>query len=319
MSQEGIRLAPESNYGYLNASWSYTALGRFEESKAIANESFKRVGNAGMFHTMLALTALAQGDAVNEEKELAMARGDAADLVRFLLPATANRAAGHGQLKQAQEFLQRSIELTQSADDAETRAGAICQKSLLPALLGDKSGPKLDPAAVLATSKSPEIKSCIAYVLALSGRDAEAAKLADELSRERPTDTWYQAMWVPTIRAQIEVNHGNGAKAVQLMLRAKPYDKGNAGIIALRGHAYLLNHQPKEAEAEFQSAIKLQTEAFQNPSAWLSELYLARAYALDGDTAKARTAYQDFLATWKDADPGQPLLTAAKAEYAKLQ
>jgi len=318
MSLEGIRLAPESNYGYLNASWSYIALGRFEESKAIANQSFKRVGNAGMFHTMLALTALTQGDTATEEKETALGRDNAADLVRFVIPAQANRTAGLGQLKRAQEILQKSIELTQSADDAETRASAICEKSLLPALLGDKSGPKIDPAAVLTISKSPNVKACIADALALSGRDAEAVKLADELAHERPNDTWFQTMWIPAVRAQIEVNHGNGAKAVELLLPAKPYDKSNAEIIALRGRAYLLNHQPKEAAAEFQFAIKLQTEAFQNPSAWLAELYLARAYAMDGDSAKARTAYQNFFVSWKDADPGQPLLAAAKAEYAKL-
>jgi cytochrome c-type biogenesis protein CcmH/NrfG len=66
-------------------------------------------------------------------------------------------------------------------------------------------------------------------------------------------------------------------------------------------------------------AIKLQHEGFQDPNAWLAQVYLARAYAAEGDTAKARTAYQDFFATWKDADAGLPLLTAAKAEYAKLQ
>jgi predicted Zn-dependent protease len=46
---------------------------------------------------------------------------------------------------------------------------------------------------------------------------------------------------------------------------------------------------------------------------------LARAYAMQGDTAKAKSAYQDFLTLWKAADPDIPILIAAKTEYAKLK
>ena len=51
----------------------------------------------------------------------------------------------------------------------------------------------------------------------------------------------------------------------------------------------------------------------------LARLGLARAYAIEGNTAKARAAYQDFLTFWKDADPDIPILKQAKAEYAKLK
>jgi hypothetical protein len=51
----------------------------------------------------------------------------------------------------------------------------------------------------------------------------------------------------------------------------------------------------------------------------LAQLQLARAYALQSDAAKARTAYQDFLAAWKSADPDLVPLMQAKAEYGKLQ
>jgi Tfp pilus assembly protein PilF len=93
----------------------------------------------------------------------------------------------------------------------------------------------------------------------------------------------------------------------------------NAETLTLRGQAFLLNHQPQQAEKELLNAKKLQNEGFQDPHAWLAQLYLARAYAMEGDKSKARTAYQDFLALWKDADPDLPLLATAKAEYAKLQ
>jgi cytochrome c-type biogenesis protein CcmH/NrfG len=55
------------------------------------------------------------------------------------------------------------------------------------------------------------------------------------------------------------------------------------------------------------------------PIGALAHLGLARAYAMQGDAAKAKAAYQDFLTLWKDADPDIPVLIAAKSEYAKLK
>lgn len=321
-SLDGVRMAPDSAYGYWNASYSYIALGRFEESKAVAQDGFKKVGSAGLLHFLLALTALVQGDSATEQKELGLLVKENADFTRFLLHAQALRAAGHGQLRKVHALLQKSVELVElsgATEKAESKATAICQEAWLMALIGDKSGRKLDQRAAFSVSQATEVKVCVAMTLALTNGDGEAGRLADELSRQRPDDTWLQAMWIPAIRAQIELNHGNGGKAVDLLKPAQAYDKAQAEVLALRGKAFLQNRQPKEAEAEFQAAMKLQNEGYQYPSSWLSQLYLARAYAMEGDAAKARAAYQDFFVIWKDADAGLPLLAAAKAEYAKLQ
>jgi len=143
--------------------------------------------------------------------------------------------------------------------------------------------------------------------------------LADELAKERPQDTWYRAVYIPAIRAQIELNHGNAAKAVELLKAAQAYDKGNAGMLRLRGNVFRMNHQFKEAETEFLAAMKLRADGIQDANSFLAQLDLARNYVSEGDTAKARTAYQDFFVIWKDADADLPMLKAAKAEYAKLQ
>jgi predicted Zn-dependent protease len=65
--------------------------------------------------------------------------------------------------------------------------------------------------------------------------------------------------------------------------------------------------------------LDLRTLALLDPLVPVAHLGLARAYALQGDKARSRIAYQDFLALWKDADPDIPLLREAKAEYAKIQ
>jgi Flp pilus assembly protein TadD len=318
-SLDGIRLAPDSSYGYLNAAYGYSALGRFEESKAIAKSGLQKTDDSMTLHAMLALNALAEGDAATLEKESAVVSRDPATYVTFLPFAEARRAAGHGQLRKSLEFLSQAEEISRREGFSELQALATCHKAWLSALASGKSQQKTDPSAALAISESPNVASCVAYTYALTGNDSAALRLVDELSRKRPQDKWFEAMYLPAVRAQIEINHRNGAKAVELLKSAPSYDKGDAEVLAVAGQAFLQNHQPQEAEREFQSAMKLKNDGWQNPGCWLSQLYLARAYAMESDTAKARAAYQDFFATWKDADPGLPLLNAAKAEYAKLQ
>ena len=318
-SLEGIRVAPDSTYGYLNAAYGYSALGRFEESKAIAKSGLQKTDDSMTLHAMLALNALAEGDAGTLEKESAVLSRDPATLVTFLPYSQARRAAGHGQLRKSQEFLTQAEEITRREGMAELQALAICSKAWLSALVGDRSRAKIDPQAVFGISQTPNVAVCVANVYAMTGNDSEALRIVDDLSRKRPQDKWFQSMFLPAIRARIELNHGNGAKAVELLRSASSYDQGDAEILALHGLAFLQNHQPQDAEREFQSAMKLKNEGWQNPSAWLSQLYLARTYVAEGDAAKARAAYQDFFATWKDADPDLPLLATAKTEYANLK
>ena len=88
--------------------------------------------------------------------------------------------------------------------------------------------------------------------------------------------------------------------------------------VYLRGQAYLLSHQGKEAAGEFQKIIEHRGIMLNYTIGALAHLGLARAYAVQGDTAHARAVYQEFLTLWKEADPGIPILQQAKSEYAKL-
>ena len=87
----------------------------------------------------------------------------------------------------------------------------------------------------------------------------------------------------------------------------------------MRGEAYLKAHQGSEAIAEFQKIVDHRGIILNELTGALAHLGLARAYAMSGNTVKARMKYADFLALWKDADPDIPILKQAKAEYAKLE
>jgi Tfp pilus assembly protein PilF len=89
--------------------------------------------------------------------------------------------------------------------------------------------------------------------------------------------------------------------------------------VYVRGEAYLQAHSGAAAAAEFQKILDHRGVVVNFPLGALAHVGLARAYALSGDAPKAKTAYQDFFALWKDADPDIPILKESKAEYEKLQ
>ena len=316
---DGIRIAPDSQYGYLNAAFAYTALGRFEEATAVTRTALQKTNDAPMFHVMLALTALAQGDMASFGKETKLGAGDQASVIGLALLPEAGRETGHGQLRHAEEVLSQVEGASRRAGLSESQALALCKRAQYVALVGGKTHVKTDPSPALAMAPSPVISTCVAEAEAMAGNDVAALKIVDDLARKRPQDTWVQSLWAPTVHARIEVSHGNAAKALEILKTAAPYYNASAEVRTLQGQAFLLNKQPQEAEKVLQSVLVMQHDPWQDPNAWLAQLFLARAYVIEDDKAKARTAYQDFLASWKDADPDLPLLAAAKAEYAKLQ
>ena len=167
----------------------------------------------------------------------------------------------------------------------------------------------------------PEYSAALAFAFAGDASRAEAH--ADELAKRFPEDTLVQFNFLPAVRAEIAVSRNDPSKALEVLQAAAPYELGSFFIYPLypvyvRGEAYLAAHRGSEAAAEFQKIIDHAGIVANQPIGALAHLGLARAYVLEGDQAKGRLAYQDFLNLWKDADPDSPILKQAKAEYTKL-
>jgi hypothetical protein len=130
---------------------------------------------------------------------------------------------------------------------------------------------------------------------------------------------------LPTINAAIELSKGNSTQAVELLEATAPYELGATSSVnylypaCVRGQAYLLAHDASAAAAEFQKMLDHRGIVANFVTGSLAHLQIGRAYAMAGDTAKAKAAYQDFLTLWKNADPDIPILREAKGEYAKLK
>jgi hypothetical protein len=143
---------------------------------------------------------------------------------------------------------------------------------------------------------------------------------ANKLDREHPSDTLIQGCSLPTIRAKIELSRGNSARAIDLLEPAKSIELGCGLYPAyVRGLALLGTPQGTAAAVEFQKILDHPGLMINSDTVGLARLGLARARVLSGNIPGARTAYQDFFALWKDADPDIPIFKQAKTEYAKLQ
>ena len=166
-----------------------------------------------------------------------------------------------------------------------------------------------------------------ALALAQADDTARAEELAAELDKTFPLDTLVQRYWLPTVRAAVALERGNPNRAVELLKETNAIELGqpttNSTVmlapVYTHGEAYLALGDGQRAAKEFQKFIDHRGLVGNFPWGALARLGLARAYATQGDTAKAKAAYQDFLTLWKDADPDIPIYIAAKAEYAKLR
>jgi predicted Zn-dependent protease len=232
--------------------------------------------------------------------------------------AEADTAGWHGKLEESRQFTRRRMDLAARNNATETVAGYQVRQALAEAELGDQAHALSDARAALQLEPTEDVERIAAVALAQSGDAATAAKLADKLEKES-LDTQTLRHWLPVVRGTLALQRNDANAAVQLLEPARTIEGASAFLAAyLRGQAYLKLHDGGRAAMEFQKFIVYRGAVRNLPWGALARLGLARAYAMQGDTAKAHGAYQEFLTTWKDADPDIPVLIQAKSEYAKL-
>jgi hypothetical protein len=237
----------------------------------------------------------------------AMGKPGAEDL---LLAAQADTEGWGGKLKKAHELTRRAMASAQRNDAKETAAGYQAAAALRDVESGNRKQARAEANAAVNLGPNRDVQAMAAMALAQAGDTAAAEKLAAELDKTFPLDTGVQRYWLPRIRAAVALERKDPGRAIELLV--------DMGPVYLRGEAYLMLRDGGAAAAEFKKFIDPRGVAMNSSWGALARLGLARAYALQGDTVKARAAYQDFLTLWKEADPDVPILKQAKAEYAKL-
>ncbi len=230
-----------------------------------------------------------------------------------------------GKIQAARQTFAENVNLLKSLGANEFAAGLLVSQQQLETELGYSTAAAPVVAKAFAIAKDRDTRAAAMDLLARTGDANGAEKLATELAQESPNDTMLNSVWIPIARAFTEIRRNNGSKAVALLESARPYELGqgpnscNYWANYVRAEAYRAAHDGANGVAEYQKILYHQGVEAVSPLYALAHLGLGRAYSLQGDNTKARTAYQDFFAAWKDADPDIPILKQAKAEYAKLQ
>jgi eukaryotic-like serine/threonine-protein kinase len=320
-AREAVSLDPGNEDNLMGLGHAYIALNRLEEAATVFKQAEDRkLEGQGLLWGRYELAFL-KDDAKEMERLLTSAASDPSSKGNVLVWSSLWEG-DHGKLKAARDLLQNAAKSAQS-DKAMEWAGFLqAGTGLLEAYFGDSQEARAhaDAAARLAMNRDTAITA--ARDLALAGDVKGAEKLAADLNQRFPLDTVVQRYWLPTIRAAVALDRKNGSEAIELLKVVSPYELGAIGWmepVYLRGQAYLMVHDSGAAVAEFQKILDSRRIVELNPVGVLAHLGLGRAYALEGDAAKARAAYQDFLTLWKDGDADIPILREAKAEYARLQ
>jgi len=319
--REGLRLAPDNVVIYENLGLAYVNLNRLDEAKATFDQAFAHKLDAGTLRLNMYLLAFLRGDAAQMEQQVAWSAGKPG-VEDMLLSAQSDTEAYYGRLDKARVFSRRAVESAVRADYKGTAAGWQVNAALREAELGNTATAKQGITATLGLFPGRLVKMQAALTLARIGDAHRAKALAEGVQKSYPTNMMLKLYWLSTINAAIELSRGNSSQALVYLEAPAPYELRQLGNLCpayLRGQAYLLAHNGSAAAAEFQKLLDHQGIVVNFVTGALAHLQIGRAYAMAGDTAKARAAYKDFLTLWKDADPDIPILKEAKAEYAKLQ
>jgi predicted Zn-dependent protease len=318
---ECTRLAPEDSICYGDLAGAYLTLDRLDEAKTILDSRFRQDSESLYLRFNAYLLAFLRDDAKGMEQAVEWSRGKH-DAEPRMLQWQSDTEAYHGRLTIARSLMKQAVDSAKHNDAPEVAALSQLDLASTEADFGNPSRAKELAYSALTVARGRDVRLNAALVLARVG-DASKAKIwVDELSHAFPLDTIVQRYWLPSIRAQIELSRGDKAKALALLDDVRPYDLAQAASLYpayVRGAVLLQDRRGREAAAEFQKILSHRGFIFNSYVGPLSRLGLARAYVLQGDTGKARTEYQDFLAIWKDADADIPILKQAKAEYAKLR
>jgi len=341
----------------------YPVLGKYEEAVEQSKKTIELDANFPVGYGMLVANYISLDDWKSAENalqsasargldspdlavlryELAFLRGDDAEMQRqsalgekmpgaadWIASRQASALAYHGRLTDAEKLSQQALQLAEEAGQPERAAQFQISTAVWQALLGEADAARRSAVAALKISKGRDVQYGAALAFALAGDTSRATEITNDLEKRLPEDTAVRFSYVPTLRAALALNHGDAAKAIDILQVTAPHESGSPpsayiGLfgalypVYMRGNAYLAAHQGEQAAEEFQKILDHRGVVLSDPIGALAHLQLGRAYALTGNKQKARAAYDDFLVLWKGANPGILLLKKTKAEYKKLR
>jgi tetratricopeptide (TPR) repeat protein len=327
-----IQTDPDDVLGYDSLIEDYTNLNRLDKAHETLDQALARMPDNPYLHRWVYSLAFLKNDTVVMQQQLQWAKGKP-EVESTSLFQEANTHAYYGRVGKWRDTATSAVAVETRDGAAETAAAFEAEAAAVEAALGNTVQARQAALKALTLSSGRDVRKIAALAMAQAGNSEGAQQQLAALNKEFPLDTLVQNYWLPTVRAQIEVNHGQAQRALAFLEPARPYELTSVGIpmyaVWIRAQAYLASGDGTAAAAEFQKILDHRGLIGADVTGALAHLYLGRAHALEArslrgtpaENAKglARAAYQDFLNLWKDADPDIPIFRQAKAEYARLQ
>ena len=321
---EASRRLEPSIVAYGNQASNFINVNRLQDARQMIQEAQQKNFDGLVIRADLYSLAFLSGDTAEMERQVQWAAGRPGEEDQ-MLSNHADTQAYYGRLEKARDLARRASDSAVRSDAKETGAQWLASQALREAELGNASAARQGVARALALAPGRYVKVLAAVALARSGETSQSRTILEALQKSEPTNTYLKVYWFPVIEASVAMAQQAPDRAIVALEPALPYELGGPppGTTMypayLRGLAYLTQKNGPAAAAEFQKFLDHPGIVQNFLLGSLAHLQLARAYAISGDTAKAKSAYQDFFVLWKDADSDIPILKEAKAEYAKLQ
>ncbi len=322
---EALHLEPNVSILFANQAYDYECLDRVDQAQEVMKQAEERKVESTLLVGIHYLLAFLKDDSSEMTRIFSSAKGKPG-MEDLLLYTAADAEVWHGRLATSRELTRQAEESAERNNAKETAATYLAAAGMREAEAGNREQARANANTALKLAVDRNITAMAALGLARAGETAKAEALATELNRSFPLDTLAQRYWLPTIRAALELQRGSPKRAIELLQATSAYEMATPMPLKVvlypvyvRGEAYLMQRNGSAAAEEFQKFIDHRGLVANFPLGVLARLGLARAYVLQGNSNKARSAYQEFFILWKDADPDVPILKQAKAEYAKLQ
>ena len=310
--------------GYGNLASFYINVDRLKDARQTIQEAQQKNFDGLVIRSDLYSLAFLSGDNAEMERQVEWAAGRPGEEDQ-MLNAHADTQAYYGRVEKARDLARRAADSAVRSDAKETGAQWIAFQALREAELGNVAAARQGVTRALALAPGRDVKVLAALALARTGEALQSRTILEALQKSEPDNSYLKVYWFPVIEASIAMAQQAPDQAIVALEPSLPYELGGPppGTTMypayIRGLAYLAKRDGPSAAAEFQKFPDHSGVVQNFLLGSLAHLQLARAYAISGDTAKAKAAYRDFLTLWKEADPDIPILKEAKAEYAKLQ
>ncbi len=316
MYHEVVRLVPEASLGYTQVLNTLIRLDRFKEAHAIAETPVVKRLNPPDVGLMLLRLSYLEGNLPAAQAAIRDLGGTGYALES--LRAQLAYAFAVGRFRSA-EALQVSADQTARRQNL---GRAALNLRLQATAYQANAGLCRDVEAVV-TPELPRADATwgpgAAAALASCGDVTGAQRLADGMAKTGIGGQVWASIQLPVIQARMRLAQGRRAEAIAALEAARPFERAWPSVILARGDAFLMSNEPAEAAEEFRKIVGVKANLLLTSAYNAAQVGLARALAASGDSAGAKKAYEAFFDLWKSADPGIPLLLAARKEYAALR